>query len=190
MYRYASEAVAFAALRDAAATVLVGLPTTARDDTQLLQQALMRKSRCSSYDGEEYEGEGGGLSGRDGAAGGGGGGGGGGDGSLREWGEEEGAEETGARDPVALASDPSLTLPPGSPSPVIQHIDLDSNAYLALTWRLAYKRAVQAAYKSAAARVAEAEAVGNPQPVITPARGPGGFLGAGGPNVATPKLRR
>ena len=95
--------------------MLLGLPTTARDDTAILQQTLMRQSRCSSYGGDDENDEGAAATAGTGAEAG-------GDGSLREWLEEEGEgegeeeEKKGNDDPLALASDPSLTFPHTSSS--------------------------------------------------------------------------
>ena len=183
----AAEAAAFAALVDAAAAELLGLPTTAREDTAKMQRGLMRRS--------SDEGRSGGLSlarsrrddvrdderdderdGRDEPATGaaaeeidrdrdrdrdrcldp--------DGAPLEWSEEEGrdAEEAAAR-AARAAEDP------------------DGNASLALRWRLAHKRATQATYRAAEARVEEA---------TRGAKGDGGGGGVGGMQVSRPRLRR
>ena len=157
----AAEEAAFAALVDAAAAELLGLPTTAREDTAKMQRALVRRSSDDGRSGEssreEHDER------RMGAAteeidrcldp----------DGAPSEWTEEEGrdAEEAAAR--VARTAE-----------------DPDGNASLALRWRLAHKRATQAAYRAAEARVEETRG----------AKSEGGKGGVGGMKVSRPRVGR
>ena len=158
----AAEAAAFAALVDAAAAKLLGLPTTAREDTAKMQRGLMRRSSDDGRSGESSREEHDerrqsaateeidrGLDP---------------DGAPSEWTEEEGrdAEEAAAR-AARTAEDP------------------DGNASLALRWRLAHKRATQATCRAAEARVEEA---------TRGAKGDGGGGGVGGMQVSRPRLRR
>ena len=135
------------------AAVLLGLATTAKDDTLLLQRSLMRRSRNSydelemESDEEVEEGQGRGAGGRRG------------DGSLREWRmedrrrrneneEEEKEEEVGACDHSAgesvhsVTHPPSVhfvTHPPSSPAPSstdpLPEDPKTDNADLAVMWR-------------------------------------------------------
>ena len=157
----AAEEAAFAALVDAAAAELLGLPTTAREDTAEMQRAIMRRSSDDGRSGEssreEHDER------RQSAAteeidrcldp----------DGAPSEWTEEEGrdAEEAAAR-AARTAEDP------------------DGNASLALRWRLAHKRATQAAYRAAEARVEETRG----------AKGEGGKGGVGEMKVSRPRVGR
>ena len=216
----AAEGIAFAAVRDAAATVLLGLPTTAKDDVAMLQQNTNTSTTCTSRcsvdlreeekkSGEEEEEEeavvvvGGvetGVAGAEAAGA-----------KLEEKSESE-SESVMKRAPREwLRVEEENNNKDGekrgrSTDPALPGLEIDSNGYLAVMWRIAYKRAVQSAYKLAAARVEEAEkaaVVGRREDGeggsggCQRRRSSGGPGGPGGPTVvggviakATPKLLR
>ena len=157
--RVPTSSAALRLARDAAAAALLAIPTTAREDAAEIQRSLMRRSsfRRGRGGGEEPDDKreendearegGGGCGGRTGG------------GASSDAGEDD-AEAAMRRDGsrnhrrgLDASGAPTEWTRGGEGS---EAEGAASRADLAVRWRLAYKRAIQAGYRLAEARVAEA----------------------------------